>query len=107
MLLMWLVMNLVILQMVCVTKLFLSKLLKHDTDMMWFHLIVFVGNTYENGWTEEKYPIIYTTFCCSGSETRLSKCSPSISSNIQYCSNYQAVKLTCEGQYHLIFCLNC
>ena len=69
-----------------------------------FISVMSVGNTYENGWTEEKYPIIFTRFDCSGSETRLSSCSSSVTSNIQYCSNNQVVNLTCEGQYHFKFC---
>ena len=88
---MLLVMNLVIPYMVClITKLFIK----------WFHLIIIsVGNIYEKGWTNEKYPIIFTRFYCSRSDTRLSSCSPSVNSNIQYCSNNEVVNLTCEGQY--------
>ena len=97
--LVWLVVNLAILQMVClITKLFPK----------WFNFnykYIPAGNTHENGWTEEKYPFIYTRIDCSGSETRLNSCSPLITSNIQYCSNFHVVNLTCEGQYLLKFCV--
>ena len=59
-----------------------------------------VDNTYVNGRTDEKYPFIYTRFDCSGSESRLTSCSSSLISNIQYCSNHNVVKLTCAGQYY-------
>ena len=76
----------------------------NDIFIIIYISIIYIGNTYENGWTEEKYPIIFTRFDCSGSETRLSSCSPSVTSSIQYCSNNQVVNLTCEGQYHFKFC---
>ena len=63
-------------------------------------LYLSVGNTYVSDWTDEKYPFIYTRFDCSGTETRLSFCSSSLTSNIQYCSNQKVVKLTCAGQYY-------
>ena len=96
MMLMWLVMNLVILHMVCLTAKLFSK---------WFHSIIPVGNVFEKGWTNEKYPIIITSVDCHGNETRLSSCSPSVNSNIQYCSNNEVVNLKCEGQYCLKYCM--
>ena len=96
MMLMWLVMNLVIPHMVClIAKLYAKGL----------HSIIPVGNIYEKGWTDEKYPIIITGFDCSGSDTRLSSCSPSVNSNIQYCSNNEVINLSCEGQYYLKYCI--
>ena len=88
--LMWLVMNLDIPYMVCLIAKLFTK---------WTHLITPEGNIYEKGWTDEKYPIIFTRFDCSSSDTRLSSCNPSVKSNIQYCSNNEIVNLTCGGQY--------
>ena len=96
MMLMWPVMNLVIPHMVCLTERLFTK---------WFNSIIAVGNIYEKGWTDEKYPIIFTKVNCYGSETRLSSCSPSVTSKIQYCSNNEVVNLKCEGQYYLNYCM--
>ena len=63
--------------------------------------VISIGNTYESGWTDEKYPFIYTRIDCSGTNTRLRSCSSSVSSSIQYCSNNQIVKLKCGGKYYL------
>ena len=67
-----------------------------------FISVIFAGNTYENGWTDEKYPVIYTRIDCSSTNTRLRSCSSSVSSSIQYCSNKQIVKLKCGGKYYVI-----
>ena len=87
--LMWLVMSLAILHMVC--------LIIYNYVKSSFISVMSVGNTYENGWTNEKYPFIFTRFDCFGSETRLSFCSSSVTSNIQHCSSKEIVKLRCEG----------
>ena len=87
--LLWLVMNLAILHMVC--------LIIYNYVKSSFISVMSVGNTYENGWTNEKYPFIFTSFGCSGSETRLSFCGPSVTSNIQHCSSKEIVKLRCKG----------
>ena len=55
--------------------------------------------TYEIGITVENYPFIYTRTYCSGNESRLSSCSSSVTSNIQYCSNMKIVKLKCVGNF--------
>ena len=57
-------------------------------------------NTYERDSTIDNYPFTYTRIDCSGTETRLSSCSLSFSSNIQYCSNKNIVKLKCAGKYY-------
>ena len=62
-------------------------------------LFISTDKTYETGSTTENYPFIHTRIYCSGNETRLSSCSSSISSNIQYCSNKKVVKLKCAGKY--------
>ena len=88
--LMWLAMNLAILLMV---------LLATSTNALRM-LSLSVGNTYVNGRADEKYPFIYTRFDCSGTETKLSFCNSSLTSNIQYCSYHKVVKLICAGQYY-------
>ena len=92
MMLMWLVMNLAILSMVCLILTFLQD---------GFISITYTDNTYKAGRTNEKYPIIFSRFDCSGSETRLSSCISSDTTNIQYCSINQVIKLTCKGQNYL------
>lgn len=61
------------------------------------YIYLYLGNTFESVQTDDSNPIIFHKFDCSGSESRLSSCSSSITSSIEYCSNLKVVKLTCAG----------
>ena len=67
-----------------------------NNDDLYVFSNIIIGNYHTRVITNEKYPIIYCGFNCNGNEAKLSSCTYTLSSYIQYCTDI-AVSIVCSG----------